>query len=672
MPAALEHPSSTTTNPGMARRGLAMLALAAVLSCALWAVPGRAGPGSAGPGAAGTTKGGLLVVFSSSPAIAWTEAMLATIRQELAERGDNVNAYFEFLDDTQLNGAPGAGEWARFLAAKYRDVRPDVIIADAAPAIRFVTGLKPHVFGAAPVIGILPNFDSLGDTARGVAVRVTTGPHIDQTVDLALSQWPDARKLVIVSDAAPMSFHLAGVIRAALARHPDRMIAVQHLFDFRLEDLETRLAALPGDCVVLYTHVSMDNTGRLFRPEVVAARLVRVSAAPLYVLFETDIDTGAIGGYVNNSHRAGRVAIRAALDILDKDAHPPAPGDNSYSSQLVLDWRQLRRWGLKDDGFPPDAEIRFREPSLFEAHLWEASLGLAFIGVLSGALAAISILFVQRGRLARALRDTNSRLEERVAARTLDIQQAWAGERKARQRLRTFIDMATHEFKTPLSTIDSAAQVLELLVDARRDDVGSRLAGIRRSVRRLVDLVETCLAGERLDQGLAIKFRPCDPAALVRDAVERQRASDDGPIVADIAPLPPRCVADPDLLGIALDALLDNARRYSRDARPIEVSASADDTFLTIQVKDRGPGVPPGEVESIFEKYYRGRGSAGVPGTGIGLHLVRTIATEHGGRIACQPRPDGGASFVLIVPLAASPPAPLAGPPSGAASPSGA
>lgn len=597
-------------------------------------------------------EGSILFLSSFSPTLPWTDRMLDAVTAALAERGRPVNLYVEFLDRPRVPDTASDAQFAAFLSAKYRTATPQAVIADGAAAIRLMATHGADIFGTVPpVIGIFPDFRDLGEAGRVASVKVTTGPHIDQTLEMALKLTPNAARLVVVSDDSQPSHYLAAIARRAAGRSSSPHMAVEHLHDLAVEEMEERLQRLPRDSIVLYTHLWRDRTGRQFQSNEVAGRLARSASVPVYVLFEPDIGNGTLGGFVNDSGKAGEIAVNAALDLLDGSRPATArPGDR-YSSHPVADWRELRRWGLSETKLPPGTEIRFRVPSLFEAYFVETLLALCFIGLLAAGLILTSVLYVQRGRLARALAEANNRLEERVAERTRDIERALAGEQAARGRLRTFLDMATHEFKTPLAVIDSSVQMLELLVDGKQEGVGTRLALIRRSARRIIDLVETCLAGERIDEDLPVRKSPFAPAALIERVIERQRAQGAEIPPADLGDLPARMVADPELLGIALDALLDNARRYAPAGEGIEVAAWEDGTDLVIAVCDRGPGVPAEEVERIFEKFYRGRQSQGTAGTGIGLSLVRTIADLHGGSVACRSRDGGGAMFVLTVPL---------------------
>lgn len=232
------------------------------------------------------------------------------------------------------------------------------------------------------------------------------------------------------------------------------------------------------------------------------------------------------------------------------------------------------------------------------------------------------------------------------------IRQELAGERRVQQRLRTFIDMASHEFKTPLAVIDSAAQVMKLMA-AGRPELTGRTDAIRQAVKRLDGLIETCLAGERYER-VGLSLAQVSPGEIVDQAAGRARLVENTAIAID-APergLPDAVAADGAMLGIALDALIDNARRYGAAGQEITLSLRVCDGQVDFGVHDRGPGVPAEDADHIFEKFYRCAATASTSGTGIGLHLVKTIAELHGGAVVYAPRSGGGASFTLSIPIA--------------------
>jgi two-component system sensor histidine kinase KdpD len=101
--------------------------------------------------------------------------------------------------------------------------------------------------------------------------------------------------------------------------------------------------------------------------------------------------------------------------------------------------------------------------------------------------------------------------------------------------------------------------------------------------------------------------------------------------------------------------LLENAAKYTPQASPVEIAARVEDGRIVIEVRDRGPGLPPGKEEAVFEKFVRGT-HGGVPGVGLGLPICRAIAEAHGGTMVAQNRPGGGALFRVSLPLDGQPP----------------
>ena len=103
--------------------------------------------------------------------------------------------------------------------------------------------------------------------------------------------------------------------------------------------------------------------------------------------------------------------------------------------------------------------------------------------------------------------------------------------------------------------------------------------------------------------------------------------------------------------------LLENATRYTPAGTPIEVSARQEGNFVVIEVADRGPGLPPGDLNRLFEKFYRAVASKNRTGAGLGLAICRGIVQLHGGKIQAENRAGGGALFRFSLPLEGVPPA---------------
>lgn len=265
-----------------------------------------------------------------------------------------------------------------------------------------------------------------------------------------------------------------------------------------------------------------------------------------------------------------------------------------------------------------------------------------------------------------ALTDT---LEQRVAARTAEIaakQQALAAakertevalqrELEATDRQRQFLSMVSHEFRTPLAVIDSAAQMLALRVDEHDLGTRPRLQSIRTSVRRLNGLIESYLADDRLHTGtLAVEARPFDLAGLLSSLVENHGTiSPDARFTLDVDGLPETVTGDPELLSLVFNNLIANAVKYSAADAQVEISARPDPFGLAVAVRDQGIGIPANELPRVFDRFFRGSNAAGVTGTGIGLHLVRHVVELHGGWVAVESVPGAGTTFTVTLPLPA-------------------
>jgi two-component system phosphate regulon sensor histidine kinase PhoR len=223
-----------------------------------------------------------------------------------------------------------------------------------------------------------------------------------------------------------------------------------------------------------------------------------------------------------------------------------------------------------------------------------------------------------------------------------------------------FVANVSHELKTPLALVRMFA---ELLASERvkGEDKRKQYFGIIMSEsERLSALIENVLDFARLERGkAAYAFEEADLADAVARAFEayRYRAERDGvELTLQVTPGLPRTMLDERAMELALANLFDNALKYAKDGKRIEVYVEPrGGKALQVRVVDHGRGIPSEEQRRIFDRFVRGKGArdARVRGSGIGLALVKHIANSHGGQVWAESEPGKGATFVFTVPVRA-------------------
>ncbi len=251
----------------------------------------------------------------------------------------------------------------------------------------------------------------------------------------------------------------------------------------------------------------------------------------------------------------------------------------------------------------------------------------------------------------------NRSLEQRVEERTTElatnqralivakerVERALESELAARDNQRQFLGMVSHEFRTPLAIIDSAAQLLAMRAERVEPEMLERLSVIRGSVQRLTGLIDSHLTDERLQSNaLVLERADTDLPGLIRTVTEPFRVAYPGRAFhLDIAPIRQPVELDAHLIGLVLVNLITNAVKYSGPDSPIRLRCNGDGAMVVIEVSDQGRGIPESEIPRLFDRFFRGSGADGVPGTGIGLHTVQQIVLLHGGAVAVDSVPGG-------------------------------
>ena len=222
---------------------------------------------------------------------------------------------------------------------------------------------------------------------------------------------------------------------------------------------------------------------------------------------------------------------------------------------------------------------------------------------------------------------------------------------------KALINSISHELRTPIAAITSAASGLEDLIERDNPPLRRALTGeIREASRRLNRLVGNLLDMTRLESGrMKPRLEWCDVGDLVNVAVRQLEKELGGHRVGiSLAPQLPLVKMDFVLMEQVLVNLLLNAALHTPPGTSVQVNASTAAGELVLAVADTGPGIPPEALPQLFDKFFRAPG-APAGGSGLGLSIVKGFVEAHGGRVTAENRAGGGAEFAIHLPLGKAP-----------------
>lgn len=218
---------------------------------------------------------------------------------------------------------------------------------------------------------------------------------------------------------------------------------------------------------------------------------------------------------------------------------------------------------------------------------------------------------------------------------------------------RRFLQRLDHELKNPLTAIQAGLSNLraEPLGDYLAEEVTAVKTQVQRIGRLVADLRKLGAlentSPERTNVNVGELLTEVVDAFQHQPLMEDRRLS----LILPNAPWPiPDVEGDPDLLLLAVHNLLENAAKFTAPGDTIEVRAFDDGSEVVIEVADTGPGIPEAEIDRVWDELYRGEHALGVPGSGLGLPMVRAIVENHGGAVGLRSRPHQGTVFSVRLP----------------------
>jgi signal transduction histidine kinase len=370
--------------------------------------------------------------------------------------------------------------------------------------------------------------------------------------------------------------------------------------------------------------------------------LTSVSNAPIFVLFDTLVGHGTIGGYLSSFAGQGREAGKIASRILSGEKPQDIPavvGTNGY----IFDWRQLQRWDILPSKIPPESQILFREPTDWEKYKYKVIAVLAFLAA-ETALVFLLIWLIKRRTRAQQL------LERQMALKEISHL----------NRVASMGHMAAslaHELAQPLAAILSNAQAAERLVSRSSPDIKeirAALVDIREDDKRARAVLENMRAIFKKE---AIARHEVD---LNEIAIGVSRLLRKNALLRGVELRLALSASVPKVLGdeVSLEQVVLNLINNGMDAMQ---DLPADERILTVTtcvgtnvncgiilVEDNGPGITEKDKMKLFMPFFTTKSE----GLGMGLSICRSILDSLGGRISFDNRPEGGSVFRVELPLA--------------------
>jgi signal transduction histidine kinase len=554
-----------------------------------------------------------------------------------ADTRSHTTIYAENLDLTRFNGAAYEESLRQQLKEKYRDRPIGVVVAVGTSTLELVLRWREELWPGVPIVFALVNEI---DFARLKLPPDVTGGIVKlalaDSIKAARAVVPDLDSVVFVGapwDRQVIFGNWKDEIPAAAAG-----LNVIDIVGATMAETLRRVEALPERSAILYSAMYSDGEGTFYPPATALKLIAEKANRPIIVAAETFLEPGGTGGFVLVPGLIGADAAALALRILNGESPSNIPARLTEAVKPIFNWHQMRRWDVSEPSLPPDSEIRFREPSLWENYRWQV---ISLCAVLLIQTALISILLHERKKRNDAEFESRHRMTELAHAN----RQATAGELSS---------TIAHELNQPLGTILTNAETAELILNSPSPDlteVKEILADIRRDDLRASEVIHRMRSFLKRTPFETKDIDLNDTMREVFEFLSVQASARNIALHLQASPEALHVKGDP----VQLQQVILNLMVNSMDAMAAMPNGRAvvgrtemnGGSSAVISISDSGPGIPPNRLNEVFDPFFTTKQQ----GMGIGLSIARTIVQAHKGRIWAENVAGGGAVFRLSLPL---------------------
>jgi signal transduction histidine kinase len=580
----------------------------------------------------------VLIIDEADPGRGGPTKFSATLRATLDEFAPHVAVYGDSLDLSRFAGPRQEEILRRYLQEKYSDIHFGVIAAVGASALELVKRWRAELWPGVPVV-----FAAIDEYS---AARINVDPDItglvmhrsiNSMVAAARVLVPDLKGVAVVGGALERDSYRPQYLQELPALATE--LEVINLTGLPLAEQAAHAAALPERTAILYTSLFVDDAGTPYSSTDALAAVAKVANRPIAIDVDTQVGTGAAGGFVLNNVAYGHAVAQLALRILNGASVAALPVAVGEFSKPVFDWRQLIRWQISEATLPGGSEVRFREATAWEQYHTQILIALAALLLQS---AIISGLFLERRRRHAAELESRGRLSQ-----VMHLNRS-AG-------LSAISSAVAHELNQPLGAILSNTEAAEILLTKDPPDlplIGSILADVRKSDQRAAEVISHLRDLLRNNDHDPEVVNLNDVTKLTLEILAPEANVRGVTLAANLDPHPlpvhiNRIHLQQVILNLVLNGMDATTSRAPGKRRVSIRTTVINNATIKVTIADSGTGISDDKLQQIFEPFFTTKEK----GTGLGLAIARTIIERSGGEISAANRPNGGAVFRFSLPL---------------------
>jgi signal transduction histidine kinase len=594
-------------------------------------------------GAAAGEPRRVLLLHSFGPYFAPWNDIAGRFREGLLKQSPYaIDLYEASLQTERFEPSQDQEPFLDYLRALFTGRNLDLVVAMGAPAARFLLRNRGRLFPYTALLITGTDERTLTDVPRGINDAVV-GSKFSQAepVDHILQILPETKRIVVIIGDSPIEKFWLGEYRRVL-KHLENRVTLEWLNGLSADDMTRRVADLPPRTAIYYAHVHVDGRGVPQESNRVLSRLREVASAPIFGFIDSNLGHGIVGGPLLSTQRFAEESTTVAIEILrgarPGDIRTPAIG----LSAPTYDWRELKRWTIREAGLPAGSIIKFRKSTAWERYRWQ--LIAIFLALVSMAGIISWLLFERRGRRIAEVRSQRKSLEVIHLNRSAEVGALSASFAHELSQPLSAILMSADTVKSVLEEDPSKVERLKQMTEDIRDS-GQHAIEVIQHMRKLLKRGNVEPEEFDLREVIADAVRIYSPQALERNIAIRVHQPDHSLIVqAD------RVQLQQILLNLARNAM-DAMKDTPPDQRNITIRlVTLEESKVEVSVTDSGPGIPQDKLDSVFDTFYTTKEQ----GTGLGLTIVRTILESYDGAIWAERCIDGGAVFRFTLPLVRS------------------